>query len=761
MPFFSRLKDSFPGDIYGQVEPPPVGASNRQSSTSPGSEHSACADDRDGILLQNRQQKLCKGCKKAFKSWKRLCQDRTRMLQLRSQHIAKLLHLKTPTCAMCKFLLSMRWENDKDGCYNLMGFSSKYLLRSKEPDILDNLLLGVVPRERGMVGTPDTALYFSRKTGFIAPSEIRKYEQVQGHSMKAFDYSIRGRMIDSHDIDFSLLRSWLEISDQRHDDEIDEDDEQPKSIPMDLINVHSRAIVAEPTKRPKFAALSYVWGDTFRNTAKEIEEREGQKYIPSNCSQTIEDAIVVTKNLGLQYLWVDLYCVSRDPSMRHTQIAMMDAIYKSAYFTIVAAAGNDADYGLPGVSRPRSPQLGCRLGKYYFVSVRLDALYDLDKSKYSTRAWTYQEKLFSDRCLVFTEHQAFYDSPESLQLETLSSPVHWKTQYISYATQKHLQLDFRNHEEQEDFGINGAFSMKPVSLPYEECALSVPYREPDYLSLLEQHIQQYSNRNLTYDFDALNAIKAILERFEIGERSIGNACGVPSSFGSEPIFGYGLSWTHADIENPRRRRLDFPSWSWAGWAEGVRWFKGECRFHGAFSDGYFSAECKYGKSSLCCACPGFKTRKILHGSSHFSVIDSDNLLGPDRYHKFQAKDGSTDAKFLYITADSLIVDFVGSAVDVLYLAAGLDRILPFYARLHVSQWDMRPDLKEQSSGRLVAIKLAEKHRYPVSDSPCEVHLLIITEPKGENNWCERVGILKAPLKWYERQTLEKRSFLLR
>jgi hypothetical protein len=52
-----------------------------------------------------------------------------------------------------------------------------------------------------------------------------------------------------------------------------------------------------------------------------------------------------------RFLWVDSLSIEQDdPVHQKRQIDIMDTIYASATLTIVAAAGNHADSGLPGVS---------------------------------------------------------------------------------------------------------------------------------------------------------------------------------------------------------------------------------------------------------------------------------------------------------------------------------------------------------------------------------------------------------------------------
>ncbi|OCL07619.1 hypothetical protein AOQ84DRAFT_270125, partial [Glonium stellatum] len=156
-----------------------------------------------------------------------------------------------------------------------------------------------------------------------------------------------------------------------------------------------------------FVALSYVWG-SIGGVAMDFRGENSRKKLPNCYSRTIGDAITATKHLGFRYLWVDLYCISRDPAIRHSQIAQMDIIYKSVPIVIIAS-NEDATYGLPGVSRPQNLQLSCQIEIEHFVSVRLDALNDLEIFKYSTRAWTYQERLFSNCRIAFTGDQAFIE----------------------------------------------------------------------------------------------------------------------------------------------------------------------------------------------------------------------------------------------------------------------------------------------------------------------------------------------------------------
>jgi hypothetical protein len=70
-------------------------------------------------------------------------------------------------------------------------------------------------------------------------------------------------------------------------------------------------------------------------------------------------------------------------------------------------------------------------------------------------------------------------------------------------------------------------------------------------------IAQYIRRTLTKEEDMLNAFFGILSRFE--DTISTHFWGLPSKeFGRAPLWATDLSF-------PVKRRLSFPSWSWAGW----------------------------------------------------------------------------------------------------------------------------------------------------------------------------------------------------
>jgi len=65
--------------------------------------------------------------------------------------------------------------------------------------------------------------------------------------------------------------------------------------------------------------------------------------------------MIACSDLGIRYLWVDKLCVDQtdkeEKKNYHTR--QMHRIYLHAELTLVVGVGENADYGLPGVTAPR------------------------------------------------------------------------------------------------------------------------------------------------------------------------------------------------------------------------------------------------------------------------------------------------------------------------------------------------------------------------------------------------------------------------
>lgn len=283
-----------------------------------------------------------------------------------------------------------------------------------------------------------------------------------------------------------------------------------------------------------YACLSYVWGR--RPTTEQTELTETLENVP----QTIMDAISVTLDLGILYLWVDRYCVDQsNPEEKHKIIRNMDKIYLGAEVTIIASAGADPQYGLPGVrNTSRRGQLDLKVGRHVFASTE-NVRGQINNSTWNSRGWTYQEMLLSRRRLVFTDSQMYFQCASAHYLESLdvtttapSSPLHERFRVFP---------NFEAITESND---------------------------------LQSRLLEFYQRQLSVNSDTIHAISSVLNS-QIIENIDPNAprhfYGIPVEHMNRQDMGFSISaqalaWTvwHPGVTlEPLKFPMPFPSWSWA------------------------------------------------------------------------------------------------------------------------------------------------------------------------------------------------------
>lgn len=274
---------------------------------------------------------------------------------------------------------------------------------------------------------------------------------------------------------------------------------------------------------------SYTWGKIdplvlLASNAAELYKKDALRLHQSRLPVTIQDAISLCAQLGERYLWVDSLCIMQDTSDKHSQIQQMDRVYYNAAWCIVAAAGRDANAGLPGVSRPR--ELSQRIVDVAGVQLT-NLIPPLSQSVMQTfwqkRAWCFQEDLLSLHKVIFTADQTYYHCPHGEHSEDTHGSAHTQSEVVSLDLPWLSKLDERSN-----------------------------------WSIYCETIDDYTDRRLSFEADALNAfagISAFLSRLLFA--------GCPFIMGIPACsLDAGLLW----VPNGKlERRSGFPSWSWAGW----------------------------------------------------------------------------------------------------------------------------------------------------------------------------------------------------
>lgn len=339
------------------------------------------------------------------------------------------------------------------------------------------------------------------------------------------------RLVDTRIVDWDRIRDWIGTcsTDPQHLDC------RPMDLTLDgfrVIDCLSRAVGPLPPGA-KYAALSYVWGPS------EISEPllDGGR-LPASTQMAIEDAMHCTTRLGFRYLWVDRYCIDQASPSKHLQIHNMDLIYGCASVTIVNAAGDDSDCGLPGVSvQSRIAQESFVIGGKRFLQIPQSEA-EIKKSKWASRGWTLQEGHLSKVRLVFTRSQVIFQCRTRHSCESVAG-------------------DFKNSARSF---IQDPRSMQPF-VHYDR------HSPGNWWYVFRDLLSGYLSRSLKYESDILVAFQAIFKSLEVI-----HLWGIPfrsnEGLSLDRSLIVSLSWIPRPYSNTNTRlvlREGFPTWSWAAW----------------------------------------------------------------------------------------------------------------------------------------------------------------------------------------------------
>ena len=459
---------------------------------------------------------------------------------------------RTSSCQLCRLFLEVR--PDTMGPFELRAFPSSLFeidstegisLHKKVSGLDESVYLAVV--QKGLC-LPTRRPYDYRndlgKTGFICP-----LKRPNMPSSQLYCGILRQEIVE-----FSLITTWIEFCRAHHTQLCGL--QKPKDVTgLKVIDCVGRRVIPA-SEGVIYLALSYVWGQPSIGSSGDggpvasLDPSHVGCLTKSAVPQVIDDAIGVTRILGYSYLWVDRYCIDQnDHAHKSAQIQQMGSIYKNAQATLVAAAGVDPTYGLPGAgSCHRREQPIANVGKYTLCSTLPDPKLLLQNSKWMSRGWTYQEAMLSRRLIHFTKDQVYFECRAMHCREVITPP---------------LNLFHTRNKQRFRAGFHPG--------------LFITSGQRMSLAIVWGRIEAYTARSMSYDEDAISGILGVLAALRL-DHSIYHFWGLP--FSDDPkmrtlryrprhtslLCGFGLAqallWNHAV---PARRRPDFPSWSWAGW----------------------------------------------------------------------------------------------------------------------------------------------------------------------------------------------------
>jgi hypothetical protein len=250
---------------------------------------------------------------------------------------------------------------------------------------------------------------------------------------------------------------------------------------------------------------------------------------------SFQDAVIVTRTLGVRYLWIDSLCICQDDLRDwEREAAKMASVYSNSYLTISVTGAKD---GTVGCFPHRSAKEYIRTayasksgikGSLLAFALPLEKeaksqLYvEMDAEPLSERGWCFQERVLSRRILHFATDQMYYECMDGFRGE---EGLYLPNRYYSV----HGSADSYPHRQR------------------------IPTTNRD-LDQWYGFLWGYGSRKLTKGSDKLPALSGIAEVFSqrLGDRYVAGLW--------RNSIVEGLLWQGIQIQKAPEYRA--PSWSW-------------------------------------------------------------------------------------------------------------------------------------------------------------------------------------------------------
>lgn len=303
----------------------------------------------------------------------------------------------------------------------------------------------------------------------------------------------------------------------------------------------------------RYVALSHCWGGRIATLlTKDTMESYAHSLSYSDLPANFRDAIIITRNMGIRYLWIDSLCIIQDSKQDwEAESVKMGDVYRNSAFTISALSSPSSTSGIFRNKIRPIPNLEpitCNFlidSKPYQIEV---SRYDDSSEKLNSltrtfplnsRGWCLQESILSPCHLMYGHEQIYWRCPLGFRDAEGCGPVPGR----------------RSPAEEYREAIFAVLYAEILRAPAPR-----PRTEHNVENLLTEYyslVQEYTGRKLTFGSDKLPAFSGIAQRLHpvIGGDYL-------AGLWSKDLHR-GLCWRGGcgPVQHAQPSRA--PSWSWA------------------------------------------------------------------------------------------------------------------------------------------------------------------------------------------------------
>ena len=287
----------------------------------------------------------------------------------------------------------------------------------------------------------------------------------------------------------------------------------------------------------EYATLSHCWGQTKHITTETDTLKKHEAGIAlSELNRTFQDAVLVTRALGLRYVWIDSLCIVQDSASDwQRESSLMGSVYSGGAINISADAAEDGDQGF--LSKRAPSCFPCTLPDKNSQGVLL-----MKASK--RKRWIEYNGNLRRRAWVLQEY-------------TLSAcSIRYNMNGIVWECRCGYYYDSEVIFEENQFRRETR-ALKKMPLQINSVSPSSPASKiSEVMALWRKLINEYSKKELKFETDVLSALSGLasLVHTATGDQYLAGiwSCDLPAA----------LQWV-PEIPDWRSTTYLAPTWSWA------------------------------------------------------------------------------------------------------------------------------------------------------------------------------------------------------
>lgn len=329
---------------------------------------------------------------------------------------------------------------------------------------------------------------------------------------------------------FDTLKRWIYRCKAEHEECQPKADKKMPHRVLEIKSIEPLRIrlVENCARLEDYACLSHRWGPETKSKSLnagnlnlyEAEVPEDKFY------HLVKDAIVAVSRLGLQFVWIDCYCIIQDDQGDwEVEAANMADIYEGALLTISATFSEEG--GSMFSIMPSEAFLVTEVrGEPVYIRKQLPhpCHVEYNEERLSgpslRRAWVFQERLLSNRFIHFTRGEIFWECRQSTWCECGSRQGEWIRKRM-------------------------------------EGARTIGDQTWNLIT------EQYNDTQLTFEKDRLPALAGVAQRYAKLRGDWTYLAGL-----WKEDLPYALAWRKSWCNEPRPLEQLVPTWSWASLPRG-------------------------------------------------------------------------------------------------------------------------------------------------------------------------------------------------